>query len=49
RPAESIDPIPQASIIYKSQQRTNDRRQLESYQQRYQTMNTASLSPLMSV
>ncbi|CAF1169260.1 unnamed protein product [Adineta steineri] len=49
RPAESIGSIPQASMIYKSQQQINDRRQSESYQQRYQTINTASIPPLMSV
>ncbi|CAF1070385.1 unnamed protein product [Adineta steineri] len=45
-------------MIYKSQQQTNDRRQSESYQQptnindhkqRYQTINTASIPPSMSV
>ncbi|CAF1417887.1 unnamed protein product [Adineta steineri] len=48
RPAESISSIPQASMIYKSQQQINDRRQSQSYQLRYQTMNTASILPLMS-
>ncbi|CAF1112445.1 unnamed protein product [Adineta steineri] len=56
RLAESIDPISQESIIYKSQQQTNDHRQSESYQQRinmndykqrYQTINTASVPSLM--
>ncbi|CAF1551710.1 unnamed protein product [Adineta steineri] len=36
-------------MTYKSQQQINDRRQSESYQQRYQTINTASIPPLMSV
>ncbi|CAF0777714.1 unnamed protein product [Adineta steineri] len=64
RPTEAIDPTPQESMIYKSQQQQqqqiNDpRRQSESYQQRtnindhkqqrYQTINTASIPPLMSV
>ncbi|CAF1301437.1 unnamed protein product [Adineta steineri] len=45
-------------MVYKPQQQINDRRQSESYQQRtnindhrqrYQTINTASIPPLMSV
>ncbi|CAF4419405.1 unnamed protein product, partial [Adineta steineri] len=39
RPAESIDPTIQESMIYKSQQRTN----INDHKQRYQTINTAYL------
>ncbi len=59
RPSETIDPTPQESTSYKSQQQTNDRRQSESYQQRTNLndhkqrypsiINTASIPPLMSV
>ncbi|CAF1212887.1 unnamed protein product [Adineta steineri] len=36
-------------MVYKPQQQINDCRQSESYQQRYQTINTAYIPPLMSV
>ncbi|CAF0891877.1 unnamed protein product [Adineta ricciae] len=45
RPTESVDPTPQESMSYKSQQRTN----LNDHKQRYPPIDTSSIPPLMSV